>query len=89
MFQQYLTLGPVIIELPFPPNELEDFDRVDAVLQNATMRIDIMMEPGDLQLINKYAVMHSRTGFENFEEPQRSRKKLLLWFRCEIAFEFG
>ena len=73
------------MEVPFPPNELEDFDRVDAVLQNATMRIDIMMEPGDLQLINKYAVMHSRTGFENFDEPQRRRKKLLLWFRCKNA----
>ena len=82
MFQQYLTLGPDIIESPFPPNELEDFDRVDAVLQNATMHIDIMMVPGDLQLINKYALMDSRTGFENFDEPQRRRKKLLLRFRC-------
>ena len=74
---------------PFPPNELEAFDRVDAVLQNATMRIDIMMEPGDLQLVNKYAVMYSRASFENFDEPRRRRKKLLLWFRCEIAWEFG
>ena len=89
MFQQYLTSGHDIIEAPFPPNELEDFDRVDAVLQNATMRIDIMMEPGNLQLINKYAVMHSRTGFENFDEPQRRRKKLLLWFSCKNAWEFG
>ena len=89
MFQQYLTPGHDIMEAPFPPNELEAFDRVDAVLQNATMRSDIMMEPGDLQLVNKYAVMYSRTSFENFDEPQRRRKKLLLWFRCEIAWEFG
>ena len=70
-------------------NELENFNRVDTVLQNATMRIDIMIGRGNLELINKYAVMHSRTGFENFDEPQRRRKKLLLWFRCEIAWEFG
>ena len=70
---------------PFFPNELDAFAWVDAVLQNATMRIDIIMEPSDLQLVNKYAVMHSRTSFENFDEPQRRRKKLLLWLRCENA----
>ena len=53
------------------------------------MRIDIMMEPDDLQLVNKYAVMYSRSSFENFDEPRRRRKKLLLWFRCENAREFG
>ena len=77
------------MEAPFPRNELEAFDRVDAVLQNATMRSDIMMQPGDLQLVNKYAVMYSRTSFENFDEPQRRLKKLLLWFCCENAWEFG
>ena len=61
---------------PLSPIELEAFDQIDAILHDASMRIDMMMNPGDLQLINNYAVMHSRTSFEDFREIELRRKKL-------------
>jgi hypothetical protein len=74
---------------PLSPIELEAFDRIDAILHDASLRIDMMMKPGDLQLVNNYAVMHSRTSFEDFREIERRRKKLRLWLRCENARELG
>ena len=33
-----------------------------------------MMDPGDVQFANNNAVLHSRTGFEDFEDEQLRRK---------------
>lgn len=87
--RQYLELGHDMMGTPLSPIELEAFDRIDAILHDASMRIDMMMKPGDLQLVNNYAVMHSRTSFEDFREIERRRKKLRLWLRCENARELG
>jgi hypothetical protein len=37
------------------------------------------LEEGDLQLLNNYLTLHSRTPFEDFEEPDRKRHLLRLW----------
>ena len=36
-------------------------------------------EPGDVQWINNHVVLHSRTDYEDFEEPERKRHLLRLW----------
>ncbi len=36
-------------------------------------------EPGDMQFVNNYAILHSRTDFEDFEEPDQRRHLLRLW----------
>jgi hypothetical protein len=37
------------------------------------------LEPGDMQLLNNYVVLHSRTDFEDHAEPERRRHLLRLW----------
>jgi redox-sensitive bicupin YhaK (pirin superfamily) len=37
------------------------------------------LERGDLQLLNNYVILHSRTNFEDHEEPERRRHLLRLW----------
>ena len=32
-----------------------------------------------MQLVNNYAIVHSRTPFEDFDEPDRKRHLLRLW----------
>lgn len=77
---------------PLSAIELEAFDLIDAIVHDESMRIDMMMEPGDLQLVNNYAVMHSRTSFEDFDDLELRRKKLRLWLRTpgarELAYDF-
>jgi hypothetical protein len=77
---------------PLSAIELEAFDLIDSITHNESMRIDMLMEPGDLQLVNNYAVMHSRTSFEDFDDINKRRKKLRLWLRTaesrELAYDF-
>jgi len=37
------------------------------------------LDRGDLQLLNNYVVIHSRTNFEDHDEPERKRHLLRLW----------
>jgi hypothetical protein len=45
----------------------------------------MMLEPGDLQFANNYAVLHSRTAFEDDPDPARHRKMLRLWLKMPNA----
>src|SRR5262249_7312436 len=40
------------------------------------LALDMTFEPGDIQLLNNHLTYHSRTGFEDYAEPER--KRLLL-----------
>ena len=45
----------------------------------------MMLEPGDLQFANNYAVLHSRTEFEDDTSPALHRKMLRLWLKMPNA----
>ena len=40
-----------------------------------------MMElrPGDVQLVHTHTILHDRTAFEDYPEPERKRHLLRLW----------
>ncbi|HYC46411.1 MAG TPA: TauD/TfdA family dioxygenase [Burkholderiales bacterium] len=40
---------------------------------------DIQFDPGDIQLINNYAILHGRTAYEDHADPARKRYLLRLW----------
>jgi hypothetical protein len=43
------------------------------------------MEPGDIQFANNYAVLHSRTAFDDHSDLDLRRKKLRLWLKMPDA----
>ena len=49
------------------------------------LRLDMMLEPGDIQFANNYAVLHSRTAFEDDPDLARRRKMVRLWIKMPNA----
>jgi hypothetical protein len=49
------------------------------VARDPALRLDMDFQVGDIQFINNYTVLHSRTEFEDFPEPERRRHLLRLW----------
>lgn len=47
------------------------------------LAFEFSLEPGDIYLINNYTVLHARTAFENWPEPERSRHLLRLWLNAD------
>jgi hypothetical protein len=83
--RQYLELGCDIKGVPLSRVELEALDLFDRIMQSPEIRLDMMMEPGDLQFANNYAVLHSRTEFEDHEEAALCRRMLRLWLKMPNA----
>ena len=83
--RQYIELGHEIMRSPLTSVQVEALNRVDSITAEPRMRLDMMLEPGDLQFANNYMVLHSRTGFEDYPDPQQRRKMLRLWLKMPNA----
>ena len=90
--RQYLELGHEVMRQPLSRVEVAALDLFDEVMHDPALRLDMMLEPGDIQFANNYAVLHSRTAFEDDPQPARRRKMIRLWLKManarELASEF-
>lgn len=87
--RQYFELGHEQAGLPLSPVEVEALDLFDEVIHLPELRLDMMLEPGDMQFANNYAVLHSRNGFEDHDDPALRRKLLRLWLKMPNARELA
>ena len=87
----YIRDGQKKIGQPLSPVEIEALDTFYAIAEEHVLTMDL--EPGDLQFLNNYVLLHDRTGYDDFEEPDRKRHMLRLWLNvatCRpLAPEFG
>lgn len=61
--------------------ETAALDYMDELVNREDLRLDMMLERGDMQFINNYTTLHARTAFEDFPEPERRRHMVRLWLR--------
>ncbi|KJK24711.1 hypothetical protein UB46_08345 [Burkholderiaceae bacterium 16] len=60
-------------------------DLLDELLTDPQLCFSMSLEPGDMQLLNNYVTVHSRTHFEDYEEMDRKRHLLRLWLAVPSA----
>ena len=53
----------------------------------AEMSLEMEFRPGDMQFIHNHQLLHSRTDFEDWPEPERRRHLLRLWLAPRQARE--
>jgi len=61
------------------PQQGEALDLMDQVMADPKLCFSMWLERGDLQLLNSYVTLHSRTDFEDFEEHDLKRHLYRLW----------
>jgi hypothetical protein len=83
--RQYIELGHEIRNLPLSKVEIEALDLFDEIMHREDFRLSMMLEPGDLQFANNYAVLHSRNEFEDHGVHELNRKMLRLWVKMPNA----
>jgi hypothetical protein len=87
-----IKAGAAKLGKPLEPLEQKALDLVVELSCSERFRLDMDLRPGDIQLCNNYTVMHSRTEFEDWPEPQRRRHMLRLWLSLheprKLADEF-
>ncbi|WP_169577658.1 TauD/TfdA family dioxygenase [Sinimarinibacterium sp. CAU 1509] len=67
------------------PEERELLDLYDTLAGDPAFYLDMDLEPGDLQLISNHTIVHARTGFEDWPEPEQRRHLLRLWITLPEA----
>ena len=75
---QHIMKGHLLPEAPdIAPAQREAIDFVSALAEehHATMAF----RPGDIQILNNYTCVHTRTAFEDWPEPERRRVLWRLW----------
>lgn len=61
--------------------ELEALDCLESVTERADVKLQLMMEPGELNIVNNCLLLHNRSKFEDADDPARKRLLLRLWLR--------
>lgn len=59
--------------------QIEALDRFDATAADPDLALDMDFQPGDIQFLNSYVTLHSRTAFVDDPAPDRRRHLLRLW----------
>ena len=65
------------------PAQVEALDHVDALAADPRLHLDMVLAPGDLQMVSNHFILHSRTAYEDWPEPERRRHLLRLWLACD------
>ena len=78
----YIDSAQRFPEVPrLTPDMIEAMELIDTLANSERFRLDMDFRPGDIQFLNNRVVVHSRSDFEDFEEPERKRHLLRLWLR--------
>lgn len=83
--RQYIELGHDLWKKPLSRVEVEALDLLDSIIQSPDLRLDMMLEPGDIQFANNHLALHSRTSFEDHADETQRRKLLRLWLKMPNA----
>ena len=64
---------------PFTADEHALLGLYEEIASAPDLYLDMQFEPGDIQLLSNHVVLHARTEYQDFAEPERKRHLLRLW----------
>jgi Taurine catabolism dioxygenase TauD, TfdA family len=64
---------------PLSPLQIEALDLFDQLANDPKLNLMMELQPGDIQLVHNHTILHDRTAFEDYPEPDRKRHLLRLW----------
>ena len=84
--RQYLDSAQRFALAPrLAPIDIEALDLLDALADDPALHFLMRLEPGDIQLVHNHTLLHDRTAFTDWPEPERRRHLLRLWLAPDDA----
>jgi alpha-ketoglutarate-dependent taurine dioxygenase len=72
------ALGHTLSEL-----DLQALDLFDEIARSPENRLAFSLERGEMVVVNNYTVLHARTKFTEYPEPERRRRLVRLWLDAD------
>lgn len=76
---EYVYMAAEELGEPIPEFDNAALDHFNELANHPDLRFDVMLEPGDLSLINNYTVLHTREAFDDGDTEAEKRLLLRLW----------
>jgi hypothetical protein len=67
------------------PQQVQALDLFENLANDPALHFRMELEAGDIQLVHNHTLLHDRTAFEDWTEPERKRHLLRLWLAPEQA----
>jgi hypothetical protein len=84
--RQYIDSAQRFPDAPrLSPAQVEALDMFDALTNDPALNMFMEFKPGDVQLVHNHTILHDRTGFEDWPEPEKKRHLLRLWLAADKA----
>ncbi len=84
--RSYIESARRFPEVPaLSPVQVEALDVFDNLANDPNLHLQMELQPGDIQLVHNHTLLHDRTAFEDWPDPERKRHLLRLWLAPERA----
>ncbi len=76
-----INAASIKLNQPLSNFEVEILDFIESVTERPGVLLNMGFQEGDIQFVNNYTVLHARTAFVDYDEPERKRHLLRLWLK--------
>jgi hypothetical protein len=84
--RQYINSAQRFADAPrLNVQQCEALDLLDALADDPALHFTMELQPGDMQFVHNHTLLHDRTAFDDWPEPQRRRHLLRLWLAPAVA----
>jgi hypothetical protein len=84
--RQYVDSAQRFADAPrLSAKQTEALDMFDALANDPRLNLFMEFKPGDVQLVHNHTMLHDRTAFLDWPEPERRRHLLRLWLAADKA----
>jgi len=84
--RQYIDSAQRFADAPrLDAARIEALDMFDRLAEDPALNMFMEFRPGDIQLVHNHTLLHDRTGFVDWPEPERRRHLLRLWLAAPNA----
>jgi hypothetical protein len=84
--RQYIDSAQRLAGAPrLTADQVAALDLFDTLANDPALNLHMEFTPGDMQFVHNHTLLHDRTAFDDWEEPQRRRHLLRLWLACPGA----
>jgi len=84
--RQYIDSAQRFPDAPrLTPRHIEALDMFDALANDPRLNLHMEFKPGDVQLVHNHTLLHDRTAFVDWPEPENRRHLLRLWLAAPGA----
>ena len=77
--KRQIELGAEKAGHPLTAVQQQSVDAVRALSLDPKFKLEMALEPGDMQFLNSHTTLHAREAFEDFTDPAERRLMLRLW----------